>query len=146
VFEVLQQCCCSVATSVEQPWQQVKQPCDAVSIVGADITLRGLTLMLLAMQVPQPSDNSCCFCCCCLWLAGGRSARLVNPIAWEKGAVFAQCQHCEVWHTLAAHPSIIEEIRYNDPEWQQQQQQASGAAAPGEYVRFKGAAHLASIA
>ncbi|KAF6261122.1 hypothetical protein COO60DRAFT_810182 [Scenedesmus sp. NREL 46B-D3] len=44
---------------------------------------------------------------------GGRSARLVNPVAWERGAVFCQCQHCEVWHTLAAHPSILEEIRYN---------------------------------
>lgn len=78
-------------------------------------------------------------CCCCLLLlllsrVGGRSARLVNPVAWEKGAVFAQCQHCEVWHTLAAHPSIIEEIRYNDPEWQQQQQQqvVSSTAAAGE--------------
>lgn len=48
---------------------------------------------------------------------GGRSARLVNPVAWDKGAVFAQCQHCDVWHTLAAHPSIIEEVRYNDPGW-----------------------------
>ena len=45
---------------------------------------------------------------------GGRSARLVNPIAWEKGLVFAQCQHCDVWHTLAANnPRIYEEVRYD---------------------------------
>ncbi|GBF93386.1 hypothetical protein Rsub_06424 [Raphidocelis subcapitata] len=50
---------------------------------------------------------------------GGRSARLVNPLAWEKGLVFAQCQHCEVWHTLAANnPALMEEIRYDDPEGQ----------------------------
>eukprot|EP00877_Chromochloris_zofingiensis_P001439 jgi/Chrzof1/11296/Cz05g31140.t1 len=46
---------------------------------------------------------------------GGRSARLVNPIAWEKGLVFGQCQHCEVWHTLASNnPKLLEEIRYNE--------------------------------
>eukprot|EP00882_Tetradesmus_deserticola_P004050 GHRQ01004279.1.p1 GENE.GHRQ01004279.1~~GHRQ01004279.1.p1 ORF type:complete len:238 (+),score=51.04 GHRQ01004279.1:115-828(+) len=66
---------------------------------------------------------------------GGRSARLVNPVAWEKGAVFCQCQHCSVWHTLAAHPSILEEIRYNDPEWQLQQQDGSTAAAGGSSLQ-----------
>jgi hypothetical protein len=45
---------------------------------------------------------------------GHRSARLVNPLAWEKGLVFAQCQNCGVWHTLAANnPKIYEEIRYD---------------------------------
>eukprot|EP00775_Hariotina_reticulata_P003524 gene3524-biopygen5224 len=63
---------------------------------------------------------------------GGRSARLVNPVAWEKGAVFAQCQHCDVWHTLAAAPHIIEEVRYNDPEKQQQQQQQQQQHTPPE--------------
>eukprot|EP00882_Tetradesmus_deserticola_P028738 GHRQ01032020.1.p1 GENE.GHRQ01032020.1~~GHRQ01032020.1.p1 ORF type:complete len:117 (+),score=50.90 GHRQ01032020.1:696-1046(+) len=66
---------------------------------------------------------------------GGRSARLVNPVAWEKGAVFCQCQHCSVWHTLAAHPSILEEIRYNDPQWQLQQQDGSTAAAGGSSLQ-----------
>jgi hypothetical protein len=42
---------------------------------------------------------------------GGRSARLVNPVAWDKGAVFCQCQHCDVWHMLRADKSIVEEIR-----------------------------------
>ena len=28
--------------------------------------------------------------------------------------MFCQCQHCEVWHTLAANnPAIYEEIRYD---------------------------------
>jgi hypothetical protein len=75
--------------------------------------------------------------CILLAIVGGRSARLVNPLAWEKGAVFAQCQHCDVWHTLAAAPHIIEEIRYNDPTQQQQQQQQQNtpleaATAAGE--------------
>lgn len=55
---------------------------------------------------------------------GGRSARLVNPLAWEKGAVFCQCQRCGVWHTLAANnPKIIEEIRYDDPEGQRRRRE-----------------------
>jgi hypothetical protein len=42
---------------------------------------------------------------------------MVNPHAWEKGVVFGQCQHCEVWHTLASNnKKILEEIRYKDYE------------------------------
>ncbi|KAI8469533.1 MAG: hypothetical protein J3K34DRAFT_279120 [Monoraphidium minutum] len=56
---------------------------------------------------------------------GGRSARLVNPLAWEKGAVFCQCQNCDVWHMLAANnPKIVEEIRYDDPEGQRGRREA----------------------
>lgn len=45
---------------------------------------------------------------------GARTARLVNPIAWEKGLVFAQCANCRAWHTLAANnPQIYEEIVYS---------------------------------
>ena len=48
---------------------------------------------------------------------GGRTARLVNPVAWDKGVVFGQCQHCGAWHTLAANnPQIYEEIRYADED------------------------------
>jgi predicted ATP-dependent serine protease len=61
---------------------------------------------------------------------GGRTARLTNPLAWEKGAVFARCQHCDVWHTLAANnPKIIEEIRYDDPEGQKRRREAFYAAS-----------------
>ena len=29
--------------------------------------------------------------------------------------MFCQCQHCEVWHTLASNnPLILEEVRYKD--------------------------------
>ncbi|GIM01104.1 hypothetical protein Vretimale_5944 [Volvox reticuliferus] len=53
---------------------------------------------------------------------GGRTARLVNPIAWDKGAVFAQCAKCGVWHVLSApNKKIFEEVRYNQEEQQQQQ-------------------------
>jgi hypothetical protein len=48
---------------------------------------------------------------------GGRSSRMVNPLAWEKGVVFGQCQHCEVWHTLSSNnKKILEEIRYDSYE------------------------------
>lgn len=80
-----------------------------------------------AQPVVQPG-----LCLLCVFVPpGGRSARLVNPLAWERGAVFAQCQPCGVWHTLAAQPHIIEEIRYNDPEWQQP---GAAAATAGEDV------------
>ena len=55
--------------------------------------------------------------CCFVLHAGGRTARNVNPIAWDKGLVFCQCGHCEVWHTLAANnPDIYEEILYDKVE------------------------------
>lgn len=39
--------------------------------------------------------------------------------------MFCQCQHCGVWHTLAANnPKIIEEIRYDDAEGQKQRREA----------------------
>uniref|UniRef100_A0A7S0WSK4 DNL-type domain-containing protein n=1 Tax=Chlamydomonas leiostraca TaxID=1034604 RepID=A0A7S0WSK4_9CHLO len=48
---------------------------------------------------------------------GGRTARNVNPVAWDKGLVMAQCAHCEVWHVLSAKNKLIfEEIRYNQQE------------------------------
>lgn len=45
---------------------------------------------------------------------GGRSSRNVNPLAWEKGLVFCQCEHCSVWHTLANNnKTMLEEIIYD---------------------------------
>ncbi|WIA20155.1 hypothetical protein OEZ85_006005 [Tetradesmus obliquus] len=104
-------------------------PDTAAKQVTYDEATKTVRIPLAAVNEGQRRTKMVMFTCN---KCGGRSARLVNPVAWEKGAVFAQCQHCEVWHTLAAHPSIIEEIRYNDPEWQQQQQQqvvSSTAAA-----------------
>ena len=46
--------------------------------------------------------------------AGGRTERLVNPVAWEKGLIFAQCGSCEAWHKLRDECSMVEEIRYID--------------------------------
>jgi hypothetical protein len=56
--------------------------------------------------------------------------------------VFAQCQHCKVWHTLAANnPAIMEEVVYGDPAGQKARRdalfaeakaaEAAGAAARG---------------
>ncbi|EFN52670.1 hypothetical protein CHLNCDRAFT_138626 [Chlorella variabilis] len=49
-------------------------------------------------------------------LCSGRSERLVNPVAWNKGMVIAQCQHCQAWHKLADAANLVEEIRYADLE------------------------------
>jgi len=52
---------------------------------------------------------TCNFC-------NGRSERLVNPVAWEKGLVIVQCQHCKKWHKVADAANLVEEIRYADLE------------------------------
>mmetsp|Transcript_13766 Transcript_13766/g.29638 ORF Transcript_13766/g.29638 Transcript_13766/m.29638 type:complete len:199 (-) Transcript_13766:524-1120(-) len=58
---------------------------------------------------------------------GHRTARNVNPIAMDKGLVFAQCGHCNVWHTIAANnPKIYEEIRFNKEGDAAPQSTASG--------------------
>jgi hypothetical protein len=48
---------------------------------------------------------------------GHRTARMVNPLAMERGLVFAQCAGCGAWHNLAANnPKLYEEIRYDKEE------------------------------
>ncbi|GAB4819701.1 hypothetical protein N2152v2_006747 [Parachlorella kessleri] len=49
-------------------------------------------------------------------LCGGRTERLVNPIAWEKGMVIAQCASCQAWHKLADAANLVEEIRYTNSD------------------------------
>ena len=49
-------------------------------------------------------------------LCSGRTERLVNPLAWDKGLVIVQCQHCEKWHKVADAANLVEEIRYADLE------------------------------
>ncbi|KAK9820391.1 hypothetical protein WJX72_009887 [[Myrmecia] bisecta] len=48
---------------------------------------------------------------------GGRTERMVNPIAWDKGLVFVQCGQCEAWHKIKDAAGLIEEYRFiDDPE------------------------------
>jgi len=49
-------------------------------------------------------------------LCNGRTERLVNPIAWDKGLVIAQCGQCKAWHKLADAANLVQEIRYSDFE------------------------------
>lgn len=68
--------------------------------------------------------------------AGGRTSRAVNPVAWQKGLVFGQCEQCKAWHVLAANnPKIYEEIRYTkdevDSAASEDAQQQQTAAGPG---------------
>ncbi|CAL8461908.1 g1439 [Coccomyxa elongata] len=44
----------------------------------------------------------------------GKTTRMVNPIAWDRGTVFVQCGTCEAWHNIKDAAGLIEEIRYND--------------------------------
>lgn len=44
---------------------------------------------------------------------GGRTERLVNPVAWEKGMVIVQCEHCKAWHKIADAANMVEEYRYH---------------------------------
>eukprot|EP00878_Enallax_costatus_P001727 GHUV01001883.1.p1 GENE.GHUV01001883.1~~GHUV01001883.1.p1 ORF type:complete len:378 (+),score=71.33 GHUV01001883.1:84-1136(+) len=82
--------------------------------VTYDEASKTIKIPLAAMNDGQRRTKMVMFTCN---KCGGRSARLINPVAWEKGAVFCQCQHCGVWHTLRAAKHIIEEVRYNEPEW-----------------------------
>ena len=47
---------------------------------------------------------------------GGTTERLVNPIAWDKGMVIAQCEQCKAWHKLADAANLVDEIVYADLE------------------------------
>ena len=45
---------------------------------------------------------------------GGRTQRLVNPHAWDKGLVYLQCKDCSVWHKLKDNQSMVEETRLTE--------------------------------
>ncbi|KAL6772242.1 HEP2 [Auxenochlorella protothecoides x Auxenochlorella symbiontica] len=45
---------------------------------------------------------------------GGRTERAVNPVAWTRGLVIAQCGECDAWHKLADAANLVDEIRYSD--------------------------------
>lgn len=64
------------------------------------------------LQLPRRSLLVAFTCNVC----GGRSERLVNPVAWNKGMVIAKCQNCPSWHKLADAANLVEEIRYADLE------------------------------
>lgn len=39
---------------------------------------------------------------------------MINPIAWDKGLVFAQCGGCEVWHNIRDAAGLIQEYRLTE--------------------------------
>lgn len=47
---------------------------------------------------------------------GTRTSRTVNPLAWDKGLVLAQCSGCNVWHKLKDAAGLVDEIRYTDED------------------------------
>lgn len=51
-----------------------------------------------------------------IFLVGTRTSRLVNPLAWEKGLIFAQCSGCQAWHKLRDEPGLIDEVKFSDEE------------------------------
>lgn len=46
-----------------------------------------------------------------IYHADGRTERMVNPRAWDKGMVFVQCGHCNAWHKIRDEAGLVEEIR-----------------------------------
>ena len=48
---------------------------------------------------------------CC---AGATTQRMINPVAWNKGLVFAQCANCEVWHNIRDAAGLIKEYRLTE--------------------------------
>lgn len=48
--------------------------------------------------------------------AGTRSSKLVNPIAWKKGLVFAQCPGCKAWHKLRDEAGLVDEVKFTDED------------------------------
>ncbi|PRW21116.1 Hsp70 escorting 2 [Chlorella sorokiniana] len=79
---------------------------------GSDGEAEGDGTVRIDLQLPRRSLLVKFTCNLC----GGRSERLVNPVAWNKGMVIAQCQHCQAWHKLADAGNLVEEIRYADLE------------------------------
>ena len=47
---------------------------------------------------------------------GATTQRMINPIAWERGLVFAQCGNCEVWHNIRDAAGLIQEYRFTEVE------------------------------
>ncbi len=47
---------------------------------------------------------------------GGRSERLVNPLAWAKGMVIVQCEQCKAWHKIADSQGMVEEYRFDNSD------------------------------
>jgi hypothetical protein len=47
---------------------------------------------------------------------GGRTERLVNPLAWAKGMVIVQCEHCKAWHKIADANNMVEEYRFDSSD------------------------------
>jgi len=47
---------------------------------------------------------------------GGRSERLVNPLAWAKGMVIVQCEQCKAWHKIADSQNMVEEYIFNSDD------------------------------
>jgi hypothetical protein len=64
------------------------------------------------LQLPRRSMLVSFTCNIC----DGRTERLVNPLAWERGLVIVQCANCLQWHKVADAANLVEEIRFDTDE------------------------------
>ena len=39
---------------------------------------------------------------------------MINPVAWNRGLVFAQCANCDVWHNIRDAAGLIKEYRLTE--------------------------------
>ena len=102
---------CSAARTLQTsrphlPGVLCKSPSPAINVVSARHLPFLLCSAIILWITLSPTFGHC--------HAGGRTERLVNPVAWEKGLIFAQCGSCESWHKLRDECSMVEEIRYID--------------------------------
>eukprot|EP00884_Botryococcus_braunii_P022410 jgi/Botrbrau1/8853/Bobra.50_2s0012.1 len=78
---------------------------DAVSSQDSDDTQ-----LRIEFALPRRSRQVSFTCNVC----DGRTERMVNPRAWDKGMVFVQCAHCNAWHKIRDEAGLVEEIRFVD--------------------------------
>lgn len=77
--------------------------CRSLCWLDDGVVQRCVDNLVTICQLQQPlryAVSSTPQCPCCLFISGARTARKVNPLAWDKGLVLAQCGGCEVWHKL----------------------------------------------
>ena len=77
---------------------------------------RERVFLILTHSAHHACTHIICVCVCVY--TGERSVRRVNPLAYERGTVFVQCQHepCGAWHQLKDNLHLIDEVRFFDED------------------------------
>lgn len=118
-------------------WEHSPTPCNAAichlsdMLAGCTTAMGSLSISYcLTMQEMQLSHFLTrrllhLWSLCTSFAAGGRTERLVNPHAWNKGTVFVQCGQCDVWHNIRDEAGLIDEMGPNSQKASNNEQSAS---------------------